>query len=65
MCIPVRLFFFSLALILTLEAANMCHFLIAAIKFPVFLPTKFVTVLFYLSLFALSSVKHLSVDIRV
>ena len=44
-------FFFSLALIFTLEAANMCHFLSASIKFfPVFFPTKFVTFVFYLSL---------------
>ena len=57
-------FFFSLALIFTLEAASMCHFLSASIKFSCF-PSNEIRHLCILSFAsALSSVTHLSVDIR-
>ena len=41
---------FSLPLIFTLLAASISHFLTAALNFPVFLPTKFVSFLFNNSL---------------
>ena len=44
-CVPVRLFF-SLPLIFTLLAAGISHFLTAAMKFHVFLPTKFASFVF-------------------
>ena len=44
-CVPVR-FFFSLPLIFTLLAAGISHFLTAAMKFHVFLPTKFSSFVF-------------------
>ena len=57
--------FFSLALIFTLEAASMCHFLSASIKFSCF-PSNEIRHLCVLSFaLALSSVNHLSVDIRI
>ena len=39
-------FYFSLPLIFTLLAASISHFLIAALNFHVFLPTKFVSFVF-------------------
>ena len=48
-CVPVR-FFFSLSLIFTLLAAGISHFLTAAMKFHVFLPTKFASFVFNHSL---------------
>ena len=48
-CVPVR-FFFSLPLIFTLLAAGISHFLTAAMKFHVFLPTKFASFVFNHSL---------------
>ena len=58
-------FFFSLALIFTLEAASICHFLSASIKFSCF-PSNEIRHLCILSFaLALSSVTHLSVDIRI
>ena len=55
----------SLALIFTLEAASMCHFLSASIKFSCF-PSNEIRHLCILSFaLALSSVTHLSVDIRI
>ena len=57
--------FFSLALIFTLEAASMCHFLSASIKFSCF-PSKEIRHLCILSFaLAFSSVTQLSVDIRI
>ena len=57
--------FFSLALIFPLEAASMCHFLSASIKFSCF-PFNEIRHLCILSfVLALSSVTHLSVDIRI
>ena len=57
--------FFSLALIFTLEAASMCHFLSASIKVSCF-PSNEIRHLCILSFaLALSSVTHLSVDIRI
>ena len=53
----------SLALIFTLEAASMCHFLSASIKFSCF-PSNEIRHLFILSFaLAFSSVTQLSVDI--
>ena len=52
MCLPnvhVR-FYFSLRLIFTLLAASISHCLTAALKFHVFLPTKFVSFVFNHSL---------------
>ena len=48
-CVHVR-FYFSLPLIFTLLAANISHFLSAALNFRVFLPTKFVSFVFNNSL---------------
>ena len=48
-CVQVR-FYFSLPLIFTRLAANISHFLTAALNFPVFLPTKFVSFVFNNSL---------------
>ena len=47
--VPIRLFFL-LPLIFNLLAASISRFLNAALKFHVFLPTKFVTFIFHLSL---------------
>ena len=48
-CVHVR-FYFSLALIYTLLAASISHFSTAALNFHVFLPTKFVSLVFNNSL---------------
>ena len=50
---------FSLALIFSLVAATISHFLTAAIKFNVFLPTKFVSFvcISHFSFFSLADVK--------
>ena len=58
-------FFLSLALIFTLEAASICHFLSASIKFSCF-PSNEIRHLCILSFaLAFSSVTQLSVDIRI
>ena len=48
-CVHVR-FYFSLPLIFTLLSASIFHFLTAALKFHVFLPTEFVSFVFNNSL---------------
>ena len=59
------LFFFILALIFTLKASSICHFLTAAIKFSCF-PFNEIRHFCILSFaLALSSVTHLSVDIKI
>ena len=53
-CVHVRLYF-SLPLIFTLLAANISHCLTAALNFHVFLPTKFVSLVFNHSLLLILS----------
>ena len=53
-CVHAR-FYFSLPLIFTLLAANISHFLTAALNFHVFLPTKFVSFVLPLALSLLST----------
>ena len=58
-------FFFILALIFTLEAASICHFLTDAIKFSCF-PFNEIRYLCILSFaLAISSVTQLSVDNKI
>ena len=56
-------FYFSLPLILSLLAASISHFLTSAMNFRVFLPTKFVSFVFYNSLW-LFFVIHVGVKIK-
>ena len=49
-CVPLCLLYISLPLIFTLVATSISHFLTAAINFYVFLPTKFISFVFFLFL---------------
>ena len=63
-CVQVR-FYFSLPLIFTLLAASISHFLTAALIFPAFGPTKFVSFdLFSITRTSSFSFIHVSVNIK-
>ena len=63
-CVHVR-FYFSLPLIFTLLAANISHFLTAALYFHVFLPVRNSSPLFLITRSSSLSVIHVSVNIKI
>ena len=63
-CVHVR-FYFSLPLIFTLLAANISHFLTAALYFHVFLPVRNSAPLFLITRSSSLSVIHVSVNIKI